>query len=177
MENTSQPSSKKIMITYGVILAAVSILLSVFSYVMGNVYQPHWSIQLFGFLVLIAVIVYGIIEFKKQNQGYLKLSEGIKIGLGIAAISAVIGVLYFVIFATVIEPNYFENYIEFQRQTAIETNPSMTTEQIEAGLNMSKPFMNVGFFAGIQLIMGLFFGFIVSLIASLAMKKTNPYQE
>lgn len=168
-------NSKKIMLTYGAILGVVSVLFGVISYVMGNTFQPHWSMQLLGFLVLILFIVLGLREFKKQNSGFLKLSQALKTGIGIAAISAVIGIIYFVIFTSVIEPDYFEQYIEFQRTTALENNTSATPEQIEQGLEMSKPFMNTGFFAGIQFIMAIFFGFIISLIAGLAMKRENPH--
>ena len=168
-------NSKKIMLTYGAILGVVSILLSVISYVMGNVFKPHWSIQLLGFLILIAVIVYGLREFKKQNGGFLKLGQALKIGIGITAISSVLGILYFIIFTNLIEPDYFVQYMDFQREAALEANTSATPEQIEQGLEMSKPFMNTGFFAGIQFIMAVFFGFIVSLVAGLVMKRENPH--
>ncbi len=176
MNEPNSVNSKKIIINYGLILGLISVLLGVISYVSGNVYKPHWSIQTIGFLILIAIIVYGIREFKKQNGGYLKLSQALKIGIGIALISGIIGVIYFLIQVNFIEPNYFENYMDFQREAAMQANSSATQEQIDAGLEVSKPFMNTGFFAGIQLAMALFFGFIISLIAGLVMKKDNPAQ-
>ena len=164
------------MINYGLILGVISILLSVLNYVVGsNMFQPHWSMQLVGFLILIAIIVYGLKEFKKHNQGFLKLGEAIKIGIGITLVSSILGVLYFVIFTQVIEPTYFEQYIDFQRETALEQG-NASAEQIDQSLEMSKPFMNTGFFVGIQIVVGLFFGFIVSLISGLIMKKENPYE-
>lgn len=176
MEESEKINSKKIIINYGLILGIVSVLLGVISYVMGNLYQPHWSMQVLGFLILIAVIVYGINEFKKTNGGFLKLSQALKIGVGIAVVSAVISILYFIIQVNFIEPNYFENYIDFQREAAFQANPSVTQEQVDAGLEFSKPFMNTGFFVVIQFAMALFFGLIISLIAGLVMKKQNPYQ-
>ena len=176
MENV-KASTKKIMINYGLILGVVSILLNVLNYVVGsNMFQPHWSMQLIGFLILIAVIVYGLKELKKNNNGFLKLGEALKVGIGIALVSSILGIIYFVIFTEVIEPTYFEQYIDFQREAALEMG-NASEEQIDQSLEMSKPFMNTGFFVGIQLVVGLFFGFIVSLIAGLAMKKENPYAD
>lgn len=174
MENV-QASAKKIMINYGLLLGVISILLSVVTYTIGsNMFQPHWSLQLFGFILLIIILASGIKQFKKVNQGYLKLGQAIKTGMGIVAISGLLGVIYFVIFTNFIEPTYFEQYIDFQREAALENNTNATVEQIEAGLEMSKPFMNTGFFAGVQFILGLFFGFIISLITGLVMKNENP---
>ena len=79
-------------------------------------------------------------------------------------------------FTNFIEPNYFADYIEFQREAAIEANPDIPIEQLDQGLEFSKPFMNTGFFIGVQLILALFFGFIISLIGGLIMRKENPYE-
>jgi len=178
MENNNpqqKPDMKKIMINMGLLLGVISILISVVNYTLGdNIFQPHWSLQLLGFIISIVVIVYGMKQYKESNQGFLKLGEAIKIGLGISVISGILGVVYFIIFTNFIEPTFFEQYIDFQREAAIEGNPDLSVEQIDAGLKMSKPFMNAGFFAAIQIILALFFGFIISLISGLVLKRENP---
>jgi len=178
MEINSIPQKldiKKIMINMGLLLGIINILLTVVNYTLGdNIFQPHWSLQIFGFILSILVIVYGMKQFKVINNGYLKLSEALKIGLGISLIAAILGAVYFIVFTNFIEPTFFEQYIEFQREAAIEGNPDINVEQIDAGLEMSKPFMNTGFFVAIQIILGLFFGFIISLISGLVLKKENP---
>lgn len=174
--NTSQKTDmKKIMINMGLLLAVISILINVINYTFGdNIFEPHWAVQTIGFIIMIVAIVYGIKQYKASNENYLKLVEALKVGLGIALIAALVGVLYFIVFVNFIEPTYFEQYISFQRDAAIESNPDISIEQIDAGLKMSEPFMNTGFFAGIQVIMGLFLGFIISLIAGLVLKRDNP---
>jgi len=176
MEESEKINSKKIIINYGLILGIISVLLGVISYVMGDLYQPHWTMQVLGYIIFIGIVVYGINEFKKTNGGFLRLGQALKIGTGIAAVAAVIGIIYFIIQVNFIEPDYFVNYIDFQREAAYKANPSVTQEQVDAGLEFSKPFMNTGFFVAIQIAMTLLFGLIISLIAGLVMKKQNPYQ-
>tara|TARA_R110001632_G_scaffold195268_1_gene316888 strand:+ start:279 stop:833 length:555 start_codon:yes stop_codon:yes gene_type:complete len=179
MSIDSKAVMKKIIINNGVALGIISILFSVISYVMGNQFQPHWSVQLIGFLTFIYFILSGVNAFKKEKGGFLKLGEALKIGLGIALISAIIGVIYFVIFTQFIETNYFVEYTDWQRDTVLESRPNATDaeiKQIDVGMEMQKPFMNTGVFSAVQLMMGLFLGFIVSLIGGLFMKKDDPYE-
>ena len=91
MEN--QNSATKIMLIYGAILSGISILVNLINYSFGNVYKPHWAIGIVSFLLMIAVIVYGIKSFKDGNNGFLSLGQAIKIGLGISLISAIIGIM------------------------------------------------------------------------------------
>ena len=179
MSKDSKAVMKKIIVNNGAALGVISILFSVISYVMGNQFQPHWSVQTIGFLTFIYFIISGVNTYKKENEGYLKLGEALKIGLGISLISAIIGGLYFVIFTQFIETNYFVEYTEWQRDVVLESRPNATEaeiKQIDLGMEMQKPFMNTGVFTAVQLMIGLFLGFIISLIGGLFMKKENPYE-
>jgi putative effector of murein hydrolase len=53
----------------------------------------------------------------------------------------------------------------------------MSDEQLENAMEMSKKFSGIGMISAIIVIMSLFFGFIVSLIAGLVMKKTQEEEE
>lgn len=163
-------SSKKIIINYGVILGVVSVLLSVVMYVTGMYTDPHWSIGILGFLIMIAAIVYGIKAYKKANAGFLSLSDALKIGIGIALISGIIGVIWTFTLTTVIEPTYNAQMLEVQREKLLE-NPDMTEAMVEQTMafteKMTAPYIQVAF----SIIGSLFFGFIISLFAGLIMKK------
>jgi len=169
MEN--QNSATKTMLIYGAILSGISILVNLINYSFGNVYKPHWAIGIVSFLLMIAVIVYGIKSFKDGNNGFLSLGQAIKIGLGISLISAIIGIIYQLIFSNVIEPDFYTKMGEFQEQMMLEKFPDMPEEQIESALEMSKKFSNPGMMAAFALGGSLIFGLIISLIAGAIMKK------
>ncbi|MDH5414589.1 MAG: DUF4199 domain-containing protein [Flavobacteriaceae bacterium] len=170
MENQQQPT-KKFALNYGLYLGLALILLGVILYAMGKTYDRDWYTQVLSIIITGTFIYLGIKEFKKSNNGILSLSQGLKTGVGIALISAVIYVLYTVIFVQFIEPDFIENITEMQKQQFLE-NPNMTDEMIEQmGENTRKYFW--AFTIGGILIFSIFIGFVISLIASLIMKKTD----
>tara|TARA_R110001583_G_scaffold73326_1_gene204170 strand:+ start:87 stop:617 length:531 start_codon:yes stop_codon:yes gene_type:complete len=173
MENQQSTSSKQVMLNYGLILGVVSILIAVVNYAFGDAYKPHWIISVIGISVTIAVIVFGLKNIKESNGGFLKLSEALKIGLGIALISALIYVAYLYVFSSFIEPDFYQNLIIVQEQKLIDDNPNFTDEQLEVSVAMMKKFVGPGVTTAFTIAGSLFFGFIISLIAGLIMKKTQ----
>jgi len=172
MEN-QKSSAQSIMLNNGLILGFISILLGVINYAFGNIYDPHWLISVVGILLSITFIVLGIKKIKENNNGFLKLGQALKVGLGIALISGIIYVIYLFIFTSFIEPDFYKNMISFQEQKIMNDNPNLTDEQIEVSVTMMKKFMGPGMTTAFTIAGSLFMGFIISLIAGLIMKKTD----
>ena len=172
MEN-QKSSSTSIMLNYGLILGFASILIGVANFAFGDIYKPHWIMSVISIAASISIIVLGLKKIKENNGGYLKLGEALKTGLGIALISGIVYVIYFFVFANYIEPEYFTNLAKVQEVTLLETYPNFTDEQMENAMEMSKKFSGFGMIAAIAIIMSLFIGFIISLIAGLIMKKSD----
>jgi len=176
MEN-QQTTSKSIMLNYGLMLAVVSILVAVTNFAFGDVYKPHWSVQVLNAVITIVIIVLGLKKVKESNNGLLSLGESLKTGLGIALISGIIFIIYFYAFTNFIEPEYFVNQAKVAEATIIETYPNWSDEQIEGALEMNKKMSGFGMISAMIMIMSLFFGFIISLIAGLIMKRTEEDNE
>ena len=174
MEN--QNSATKTMLTYGFYIGILMVIVSLLNYSFGNIFKPHWSVSLVGSLIFIGLMVYALREYKALNDGFLKLGKAIKIGLGIALVSALIGIVYQFILMYVLEPDYMVNMAAFQEQAILEKYPDWDEAQLEAAVNMSKKFTGPGMLVAMSLAGSLFFGLIVSLIAGLIMKKDkNEY--
>jgi hypothetical protein len=173
MENQKSTSAKQVMLNYGLLLGLASILIAVANFAFGDIYKPHWSISIISGVASVIIIVLGLKKIKESNGNLLSLGEALKTGLGIALISGIIYVIYFYAFVNFIEPEYFANLAKVQEVTMLEAYPNMTDEQMENALEMSKKFSGFGMIAAITLIMSLFFGFIISLIAGLIMKRTE----
>lgn len=173
MEN-QKSSSKSIMLNYGLVLGFVSILISVANFAIGNVYEPHWSVSVLGALVTIVAIVYGLKAFKAGNEGFMSLGQSLKIGMGIVLVSTILFLLYFVVFTSYIEPEFYTRSLEVKEQAVIEMYPNLTDEQLESAMDMQKKLNTPVFTTAIVLIMSLFFGFIITLITGLIMKKSRP---
>lgn len=174
---TTKTSTGKIALSYGIVLGLISVTLAVILYITNNLLDQNWITSLIGFLILIGVIIYALKTFKKANGGFMSLSEALKVGVGVAVIGGLIGALYNYIFMTFIEPDFINQIAEVQRTAILERSPNMTDDQLEQSMVMVKRFSQPWISSAIQLIAGLFFGFIISLIAGLVMKRENPYQD
>ena len=171
MENQQMPT-KKIALNYGLILGLISILFHVILFALGKHLDQDWKMSVLSIAITAVVTVLGIKKFKESNNGLLSLGQGLKTGIAIVMISAVVYIIYTMIFMFVISPESAEHALEIARQKLME-NPSMTDEIIEQSLEMQKKFSAPAFLIPIMLIMSLFIGFVISLIATLIMKKTD----
>lgn len=169
MEN--QAKSKSFIINNGLILGVLGVLISVTLYAMGMHLDPHWSIGIFQFILMIAIIVLGISQFKKANGGFLSWGEGVKIGVGIAILAALVSVIYNYIFSTFIEPDFMAQVMEVQNQKFLDQG--MSQEQIEAANAMTEKFKSPLIASAFGIIASAIGGFIVSAIAAAIMKKSE----
>ena len=175
MENQTT-STKQIALTYGLILGFVSIAFAVVLYAMGK-HLDGGSLNTIGSLVItIGIIVFGLRTFKIGNGGFLSLSEALKTGLAIVLIGTIISLLYTYVFMTYIEPDFMSQMMELQQQKALEANPNLTDEQLEAMETITKKFSSPMIIMAVGLVWSLFIGFVISLIAGLIMKKA-PEQD
>jgi hypothetical protein len=168
---TQETSPKQIMLNYGLMLGLATVVISVANYAFGNAYEPHWSINILSIGLMIAFMVLGIKKVKESNEGLLSLGEGLKTGLGIALISGIVGIIYFLLFVNFIDPDFFTTIATIQEQKWLDAN--MTDEQIEGAKAMMAKMSGPGITSSFMIVFTLFIGFIISLIAGLAMKQSE----
>ncbi len=169
MEN--QTNSKSIILNYGLYLGVIGVFIHLAFYATGNLIKLGWLSGILGFVAMIALIVLGIKKFKADNNGFLTFGQALKVGVGIAVISAVISTIYTLIFTNVIEPEFQQQTLEIQRQAWIDAG--LNDEQIEASEAMAKKFSSPMITAPLAIVVSAFFGFIISAISGAIMKKTE----
>ncbi|MFD1095698.1 DUF4199 domain-containing protein [Salegentibacter chungangensis] len=169
MENS--PSVKSVAYPYGLMLAIYSILVLVLIYLM-NIDQENWVIGTVNSLVTIVLYILALRTFKKKNGGFMKLKEALKVGLAIAAISGIISAVYAYIHYSFVYPEFLDMMYEKSYLDITERN--MPQAQTDQALELSKMTLSPLFFATTTLILNLFFGFLISLIVGLIMKRENP---
>ena len=174
MENQTT-SATSIMMTYGLYSGLAAILLSVSVYAMGLHYDPPFWVSIVNVLISATLIYMGEKAFRTSNQGYLTFGEGLKIGMGISVVGGIIAIIYQQIFMNFIEPDFMTNMMEITRQKLVEQN--MSSEQIDQAMEMSQKFTGPGMQIAVGIIGILFFGFIISLIGGLIMKKSAEIDE
>lgn len=170
----NQSSLKSIVINYALLLAGISIAFNLMLFFLDMHYQQSQASGIVGIVIMIGVIIYAFIQFKKNNEGFISLSESLKIGLGISAVAALIGVVYSFILSEFLDPNLMQKAIDFQMEKMRIENPEMTQDQLENIRSMQEKFSGPLIRSAFQIIGSLFIGFIISLIGGLIVKKVRP---
>ena len=170
----NQSSLKSIVINYALLLAGISISFNLMLFFLDMHYQQSQASGIVGIVIMIGVIIYAFIQFKKNNEGFISLSESLKIGLGISAVAALIGVVYSFILSEFLDPNLMQKAIDFQMEKMRIENPEMTQDQLENIRSMQEKFSGPLIRSAFQIIGSLFIGFIISLIGGLIVKKVRP---
>jgi heme O synthase-like polyprenyltransferase len=171
---TSQTSNKNLILTYGVLLGFLSVAFAVVLYVMEMHVEGGWFNFIISIALSVGVLVLAYNHYKKDNGGYMGLSEALKIGLGIALIAGLISVIYQFILTQYIDPDFMQKMLEVQQQKMVENNPELTQEQLDMATSMAEKFSSPLITSAITLITSLFFGFIYALIVGLIMKNPRP---
>jgi hypothetical protein len=173
MENQNL-SIKQIMITYGTLLGGISVAFQLMLYFLDMHYKNDSTAGIVSLIIMIGVLIYAFIQFKKQNEGYLSLSEALKIGLGISLVSALIGVVYTLILTNVLDPDSMQKSLEFTMDKVRAENPEIPQEALDTTRSIQEKMSSPLILAAVQIIFALFFGFIISLIGGLIVKKSRP---
>ncbi|WP_299620617.1 DUF4199 domain-containing protein [uncultured Tenacibaculum sp.] len=166
--NAAEASTKKSIIDYGLITSIASIFITLIGYAMGNAANPGLVLGIIGFVVPITLIVLGIKNFKKRNNGFLKWAQAVKVGIGITIIWGLIALTFQYVLENYIDPNILEQKAELLR-TQLE-NWGMDEDQIEESIEKQKngnPLLG----NALGLLFFAFIGFVVSAIAGAIMQK------
>ncbi|MFV0249008.1 MAG: DUF4199 domain-containing protein [Tenacibaculum sp.] len=161
-------SIKNLILNYGLILGTLSILLHLIQYALGQHIDPHWSSNLLSVVLVVLFIIYGIKKYKQQNNYTLTWGQSLKVGVGIAVFSAFIYSVYFIVFTSYIEPNFYEQLIELQSEKMIDKG--LTDEQIEMTMKMTKKFVSPYLSVAFGIISFAVLGFITSAITGAVLK-------
>lgn len=173
MENQTA-SLKKIALNFGVLLALLSIVLQVISFVLDAHIDRPWWLTILQLIISIGVLVYGIKTFKNDNAGFLTIAQALKTGLAISLVAGIISVIFNYIFINYIDPDFIQKTLDFSREQMITDFPNMTQEQMENSLEISAKFMTPTIMSAMGILATLFFGFIISLVAGMILKKNPP---
>lgn len=168
----NQPKTGKYALTYGLLLGGISIIFALMLYSVDMHYQGGLTVFFVSIALMIAAIIIGMIQYKKANNGFMSLGEAMKIGVGIALVGGIIGIIFNQLMATVIDPDMMTKAVEFQRASLEETT-KLTSDQIDAQMEMGAKFSTPAMQITFGLVYSIVMGLILSLISGLILKRTE----
>jgi len=167
----NEPKTGKYALTYGLILGGIGVVFSVMLYMMDMIYEKNPVQSIISIAAALIVIFLGVFNYKKENEGFLSVKEAIKIGTGIGVIAALISIVYILILANILEPEFWDKTFEAGRQTIIDNNPQLSDEQIDQAIEMQKSMKWITYPSII--IMNTLFGLIIGLLSGIILKKNR----
>ncbi|MCW3789054.1 DUF4199 domain-containing protein [Plebeiibacterium sediminum] len=161
-------SKSSTVLTWGLYLGIASIvfgLIQNYGGLLGNTY-----FRLLWYVIVIVMLVLGIKNYKeKQNDGFVKYSQGLGIGTLIGLIGGVVYGVFNYVFFTIIDPSVHAKFIAMAQENALEQGAT------EASLEQAEGIMNFMFnpviLSIIVIITTMFWAFVFSLIISAILKK------
>ncbi|WP_350288182.1 DUF4199 domain-containing protein [uncultured Croceitalea sp.] len=162
--------SRKYALKFGVIAGAISLVFSLMLFFQEMHYEQNTVATIVGISILFAVIAFGINQYKKDNEGFLKLGQAIKLGTGIALVAGLIGLVYYGLLSNdIIEPGFTEKAVAIAKEKTFADNPNLTQEQWDQGLEMQNKFKFLAY--PLILVFNAILGLIAGLVFGLIMKK------
>jgi len=131
-------------------------------------------INLCNFIVFpFALLITGCIAFRKQNGGYLSVSQCLKTGLIITLSGAIIYSLFYAIFVNAV-PEYIDNIIVQTRIVKLHNEPTIKADALAKFLEDSRKGMQPGITVPMVMIVYTFIGMIGSFIVGSFLRREKP---
>ena len=162
----------------GILLGLASVAFTVLLYVTDFLYTDNTLLAIITWLINIAIsvvfIVMAVEQYKKANEGFLSIGEAIKVGVLVAVIAGVIGAIYQVIYATIIDPDYYDKVVEvaMKKMSAMANFNEEQLEEFQDKMYANKPSIASSFSTSI--VFSAIGGLIISAIVGAVKKKEQP---
>ncbi len=168
MEENNNPGVKSIALKYG----AINGLLGIIFLIIFDLLADNQSIQWIGIVVFLVLLILAHREFKKEGDGYMSYGQGLGIGTLAAVISGVVSNLFFCIYVKFINIDFIEAIKEKTIQGMEEGG--MGDAEIDQAMELMGIILSPVVMAITGFIVGVFIGFLISLIVSAFTKNQRP---
>ena len=168
METQTLTTGKQ-SLNFGLLLGVVGVAFSFMLYLVDAHTTQSPVTQIVNIVLSVGIIFWGILGFKKANNGFLTLGEALKLGAGMSLIAGIMQVLYTLLLVNVLDTGFVRKVIEIQMAAAAQQN-AMTPEQVEQSIEMGVKFFWFGY--PVMLIVSVVFGLLIGLVGGLIFKKS-----
>ena len=179
----SNKNFKNIAVNYGLALGGILIVLQIIEYFLGTFSlgqnpDRNMLLSVFGWIAQIVIPILALIKYKRGEGGFMNFGEGFKLSFTMYVYSALAVIVWLLVYMLVLEPNYIELSLEKAAQQMYETNPDLTEEQAEMGMNMARKFMSPWIITVMALLFSIIIGAVfAAILSAITHKKRPPHME
>jgi ABC-type Fe3+-siderophore transport system permease subunit len=166
-----EPKTLNFGIIYGATASIIGIIFTLMLLYSDMLYEQSIGKTLVGIFILAGVVVLAIYNFKKQNNNYLSIKQGIIVGIFVSLVAGILTIIFTYILTTFIVPDFWETSSAYNKIAIQNKYPQMTAEQINDTVEMQSKMYWITY--PMILLFNLFLGFIIALITALILKRTE----
>ena len=152
---------QKLMLRYGGIMGGASIVLTMLQYTLGAYNGKPLTVFLFGILPIL------LLSF------FIFLRQMMKMGLGISIFFAVIAAVFWIVFIKYIAPTHLDTLNSLQLEAYKGQHPEVDAQTIEQMRTTMEDNKSPWIQFNLSVVSNMFFGLIISLLASSIFKLYN----
>lgn len=167
---------KKTVLRYGLFSAITIVVLFTLSWIIYR--DSNFEAQeVFGYssmVISLLFVFFGIKHFRdKENDGVLTFGQGMKVGLMIVLIPALIFGVFDIIYTTFLNPGFMERYYSAEVARMQQSLPASEFQAAKATLDSQKEmFSTPGVAAFVMFLTVFIIGVIITVISSLILKRS-----
>ena len=163
------PKTGKFSLNYGLILGGLGVIFALMLF-MSDAHTSQSPVNsIISIVMSIAIIFWGILNFRKANDGFLTIGQALKLGAGIALIAGIVSVLYTILLSNVLDPDFPAKIMDAR---LAEVAGDMTPEQLQEQKEMGLKFWWFGY--PVILVVNIIIGLVIGLVGGLIFKKAQP---
>jgi hypothetical protein len=178
-ETTEVPTLQKHAIRWALILAAISIIITMLLYAIDYTLMVQLKFLAISLVIYLGLTIYGGIEYRKLVGGYLPFGKAYIHGLIILAGSGLVATIFSLLLYTVVDPELPQKLVDasIENTRAMMEQFGAPEDKIEEGIekaraDIEKGFSTVGVLTGYIRI--LIFSAVMALISGAIVKKNQP---
>lgn len=166
---SKKPTTGKYSLNYGLILGGLGVVFGLMLYFADAHTSQSPVTQVISIVLSVGVIFWGLLQFKKANDGYLTIGQALKLGAGIALIAGIIQVLYTIFLANVLDPEFTSKIMDMRMEEAVAAG-TIPADQVQQSKEMGEKFFWFGY--PVMVIVSVIFGLVIGLVGGLIFKKS-----
>lgn len=168
-------SNRSIAIKYGLYAGGAAVLLNLIGFLtntdpsMPTTGAIKWVYTLLGIAITVWAVWAAMKEDREQLGGFISYPRCLGLGVLVGVVATVLGAVYTLLYTLVINPGFADQIKDASME--VYEKQGMSEEQIEMAVSMGSMFMNPIVLVLMQLIFGVLFYFIVTLLVGIIMKR------
>lgn len=131
-ETTGKPTMQSNAIKHGLILGAITIVMTLAVYAIDYSLMVSLKFALLSFLIFLGYGIYAGISFRKEIGGFLSFKDAFLHGFILFALSALISTIFSILLYTVIDPELGQKLTDVSVQNAEEMMKGFGMQEGEA---------------------------------------------